>query len=415
MKYGLIGKNLSHSYSSLIHNFLDSNPYSLLSLNENEFDDFMKNKDFIGINITIPYKEKVIKYLDVIDEKAKEIGAVNVVVNKNGLLYGYNTDYYGLKKLITSSSIDITNRNCFILGNGGTCKTTIKVLKDLNAKSITIVSRQKSNSTITYEEFLNRNNVEIIINTTPVGMYPLIEEELIDIKLFPNLKGVIDVIYNPINTKLIVKSKELGINSIGGLKMLVEQGILSSELFLDKHYSPSICNSLYSTLYKQVSNIVLIGLPMSGKSTIGKELAKKLNKQFIDIDEEIEKEEKSSISTIFNKFGEDYFRKLESKLIVKYSKEKNLIIACGGGVIKNHSNMINLKLNGTIIHLTRDDSKLIFNSSRPLINCKEDYLKLKNERYSTYLKYQDYQIDNSSSIEECVNKIMEVLYENINY
>ncbi len=415
MKYGLIGKSLSHSYSKLIHEQLDSQPYELLSFNEEELDSFLKTKDFLGINVTIPYKEVVINYLDEIDDIAKEIGSVNTIKNTNGLLKGYNTDYYGLIRLFTSSKIDVTNKNCFILGSGGTKNTAHKVLKDLGAKSIQIVSRNKTSNTITYDELNKRNDVEIIINTTPVGMYPHIEGSLLDLSLFPSLKGIVDVVYNPYQTKLVTQGKLLGIKSIGGLEMLVEQGLKASELFLSTQYDSTTFNKVYSSLYYSRRNIVLIGLPMSGKTTIGKELSKKLNKQFIDLDEEIEKETNMSISDIFSKYGESYFRKLEKDITLKYSKETNLIISTGGGIIKDKENMFNLMSNGLVIYLTRDYDKLIYSSSRPLTKTKDDYLKLKEERESLYKLYSTYQVDNSSSIEECINKIKEIFYESINY
>lgn len=415
MKYGLVGKSLGHSYSKLIHEQLDSKPYDLASLDEAQLDHLLKTKNFIGINITIPYKETVIKYLDEIDEVAKEIGAINVITNNNGKLKGYNTDYYGLKKLFISSSIEVKDKHCFILGSGGTKNTAKKVLNDLGAKSITVVSRTKSENTITYDEFYKLDNVEIIVNTTPIGMYPNIEGEIISLDNFNNLEGVIDVVYNPYTTRLVTRAKLKGIKAIGGLKMLVEQGIKASELFTSSTYSLEKYNEVYSSLYSSRRNIVLIGLPMSGKTTIGQELAKSLNKNFVDLDEEIEKVANMSISTIFSTYGEEYFRNLEKEITLKYSKETNLVISTGGGIIKNEENMLNLMSNGLIVYLTRDEDKLVYSDSRPLTKNKEEYLKLKEQRDPLYKKYASYTIDNSSNVEECVNKIKEVFYEDINY
>lgn len=413
MKYGLIGSNVKFSYSKLIHSHLNSYEYELISLNEQELVNFLKNKDFFAVNITIPYKVVVMKYLDEIDDIAKEINAVNTIVNTNGHLKGYNTDYYGLKKIIEDNNIIIENKNCYILGNGGTKNTAYKVLKDLHAKSINVVSRTKSINTISYQEFNSRKDVDIIVNTTPVGSYPNIEDEIITLEDFPSLEGVIDVIYNPLQTRLITRAKELGIKTCGGLKMLVEQGIKASELFNQKNYSDSF-DKIYSSLYFSKKNIVLIGMPMSGKSTIGKEVAKKLNKQFVDIDEEIEKEAKMTINEIFTKYGESYFRKLEKEITLKYAKENNLVISCGGGVILNKNNILNLKANGLIIYLTRDEKDLIFSTNRPLTKNIEEYLSLKKEREMLYNLYKDYEVKNSS-VEECSNKIKEVFYESINY
>lgn len=415
MKYGLVGKSLGHSYSKLIHEQLDSKPYDLASLDEAQLDHLLKTKDFIGINITIPYKETVIKYLDEIDEIVKEIGAINVIRNNNGKLKGYNTDYYGLKKLFISSSINVKNKHCFILGSGGTKNTAKKVLNDLGAKSITVVSRTKSENTITYDEFYKLDNVEIIVNTTPIGMYPNIEGEIISLDNFNNLEGVIDVVYNPYTTRLVTRAKLKGIKAIGGLKMLVEQGIKASEIFTSSTYSLEKYNEVYSSLYASRRNIVLIGLPMSGKTTIGKELANSLNKKFVDLDEEIEKAANMSISTIFSTYGEEYFRNLEKEITLKYSKETNLVISTGGGIIKNEDNMLNLMSNGLIVYLTRDENKLIYSDARPLTKNKEEYLKLKEQRDPLYKKYASHKITNSSTIEECVNKIKEAFYEDFNY
>ena len=415
MKYGLVGKSLGHSYSKLIHEQLDSKPYELLSLDETQLDHLLKEKDFIGINVTIPYKETVIKYLDEIDEVAKEIGAVNAIANINGKLKGYNTDYYGLKKIITSSTIDVENKNTFILGSGGTKNTAIKVLKDLKAKSITVVSRTKSEDTITYDEFNKLDNVQVIVNTTPIGMFPNIEGEIINLDNFSHLEGVIDVVYNPYNTRLVTKAKLKGIKAIGGLKMLVEQGIKASELFTSSTYSSSKYKEVFSSLYESRRNIVLIGLPMSGKTTIGSTLSSSLNKKFIDLDAEIEKEANMSISSIFETYGEEHFRKLEREITLKYSKETNLVISTGGGIIKNEENMLNLMANGLIVYLTRDENQLVYSSSRPLTKNKEEYLLLKSQREPLYKKYASITIDNSSTIEECVNKIKEAFYEDINY
>ena len=415
MKYGLVGKSLGHSYSKLIHEQLDSKPYDLISLDENQLDTFLKEKDFLGINVTIPYKEIVKKYLDEIDEVAKEIGSINAITNKDGKLKGYNTDYYGLKKLFISSSIEVKDKHCFILGSGGTKNTAFKVLKDLGAKSINIVSRTKSDRTITYEEFNKLDNVQIIVNTTPIGMYPNIEGEIINLDNFSNLEGVVDVVYNPYNTRLVTKAKLKGIKAIGGLKMLVEQGIKASELFTSTTYSTSKYEEVFSSLYSSRRNIVLIGLPMSGKTTVGIKLATSLNKEFIDLDHEIEKEANMSISSIFSTYGEEYFRKLEKEITLKYSKETNLIISTGGGIIKDEENMLNLMANGFIVHLTRDEDKLIYSSTRPLTKNKGDYLLLKKQREPLYKKYASLSIDNSHSIDECVEKIKEAFYENINY
>ena len=408
MDYGLIGERLSHSFSKEIHNKIANYHYELKEIPKGEIEEFLEKKDFKAINVTIPYKETVIPYLYKISNAAREIGAVNTVINKDGKLYGYNTDFSGLKALIEKNGIVIKNKKVLILGSGGTSKTAFAVAKDLGAKEILKISRQAKQGFITYDEAItSQTDAEVIINTTPVGMFPNIDDEPIDIMKFPNLSGVVDVIYNPLRSKFVKKAMDNNIKACGGLYMLVAQGVFAAEKFLDKDIEPKIIDKIYKEIYKSKENIVLIGMPSSGKTTIGKRLAKELNRPFIDTDEEIVKKANMEIPEIFQKFGEAYFRKIESDYIInEASKLTSCIIATGGGAILNKENIFSLKKNGKVYFIDRPIELLLTTSNRPLSSNKEDLEKRYNERYNLYKELADFSFSAQSSIENHIEIIL---------
>lgn len=407
MKYGLIGEKLSHSFSKEIHEKIADYQYELNELTLNEFEEFMKKKDFIAINVTIPYKEKVIPYLDYIDDIALKIKAVNTIVNNNGKLYGYNTDYYGLKSLILKNNIEIKNKKVLILGTGGTSKTASVVINDLLAKDIILVSRTKKENVITYEEAINHHqDANIIINTTPCGMYPNTNDTPIDLNNFNQLEAVIDVIYNPLNTKLIIQAKNKKLKIATGLYMLVSQAVYASSKFINKDVNMELIDNIYNNLLKQKQNIVLIGMPSCGKTTAGKMLVEKLNKEFIDTDSEIEKIINMPISSYLTKDNETDFRKIEHNVIKEISKYSNKIISTGGGIIKNEENINLLKQNGIVIFINRPLDNLIATSSRPLSSSLDDLKKLYEERIPLYYKCADIIVNNDTRIEDVILDIL---------
>ena len=407
MKYGLIGEKLSHSFSKEIHEKIADYQYELKELTLNEFEEFMKKKDFIAINVTIPYKEKVIPYLDYIDDIALKIKAVNTIVNNNGKLYGYNTDYYGLKSLILKNNIEIKNKKVLILGTGGTSKTAYIVINDLLAKDIILVSRTKKENVITYEEAINHHqDANIIINTTPCGMYPNTNDTPIDLNNFNQLEAVIDVIYNPLNTKLIIQAKNKKIKIATGLYMLVSQAVYASSKFINKDVNMELIDNIYNNLLKQKQNIVLIGMPSCGKTTVGKMLVEKLNKEFIDTDSEIEKIINMPISSYLTKDNETDFREIEHNVIKEISKYSNKIISTGGGIIKNEENINLLKQNGIVIFINRPLDNLIATSSRPLSSSLDDLKKLYEERIPLYYKCADIIVNNDTRIEDVILDIL---------
>lgn len=405
MEYGLIGEKLGHSFSKIIHNELFSYNYELKEIKPEEFDEFMRKADFKAINVTIPYKEMVMEYLDEISEKAKEIGAVNVVVNDDGKLIGYNTDFLGLKGLIQKNNIDLKDKKVLILGSGGTSKTALAVCRDLGAQQAFRVSRSGGNGLITYDE-AEKVNADIIINTTPCGMFPNIEGAAIDIDKFDGLSAVVDVVYNPLNTDLIVKAKAKGIKAVGGLYMLVAQAIFAAEKFGFKVKEEDF-ERVYNKIFKEKQNLVLIGMPTSGKTTIGKILSEELGREFIDSDEEIVEKIGMSISEFFEKNGEAEFRKIEAQVIKEIALKQGAVIATGGGVILNKRNIELLKMNGKVIFLNRPLDMLLTSEDRPLSSDRELLKKRFEERHEIYKASADVEIIADSDIKTNVQKVKE--------
>lgn len=405
MTYGLIAKKLGHSFSKIVHNMLFDYDYELLELEPEQVEDFMLSKNFKAINVTIPYKETVIPYLDFISDTAKSIGAVNTIVNKDGKLYGYNTDFFGMTSLIEKADIDFKDKNVLILGSGGTCKTSVAVARHLGCKSLDIVSRNGGDGKISYEQALCKKDTEIIINTTPCGMFPDIDKCPIDIDAFDKLEGVIDAIYNPLCSQLVCKAKQKGIKATGGLYMLIAQAALAAQKFIDTTVPASEIDRVYKGVLAQKQNIVLIGMPASGKSSVGKILAERLNMPFIDTDSEIEKQQGCTIPEIFSKQGEAVFRDIESDVIKQLSVSQGCIIATGGGAILRKENVTALKQNGVLYFLDRHLDLLITTDDRPLSSNREALTARYNERYDKYLACCDRKICSNGTPAEAANDI----------
>ena len=407
MKYGLIGEKLGHSFSKIIHEKIADYTYELKEISKENLDSFMKVKDFSCINVTIPYKEDVIPYLDYVDSAAKAMGAVNTIVNRDGKLYGYNTDFYGMKLMIEKNGFDLKDSKVLILGSGGTAKTSRAVAENLGAREIVTVSRSGE---------VNYNNVtelhrdaDFIINTTPCGMYPNNDTFAIDPALFPSLKGIIDAVYNPLKTMIVSKGEDLGIKGVTGLYMLIAQAVLASEKFMDKSLDvEKISDEIFAEITKEKQNIVLIGMPGSGKSTVGKALAEKLGRYFIDTDDVIT-EKHGVISDIFANKGEVYFRDIETEAVKATAKNGGIVIATGGGAILRKENVTALKQNGVIFFLNRPLEDIIPTSDRPLSSDIESLRKRFEERYPIYKATGDFEIAIDGNIENAVNRILECL------
>lgn len=408
MEYGCIGERLSHSFSKIIHNEICDYNYELREIAPDGLDGFLRKADFKAINVTIPYKQAVIPYLDELDEKAEEIGAVNTIVNRGGRLYGYNTDFSGLRALIKYKGIDLNGKKVLVLGSGGTSKTAYSVAIDLNAAEVFRVSRSGGESLITYEQAVrDHSDADVIINTTPCGMFPSIGEQALDISGFKRLSGVVDAVYNPLKSALVVSAEQRGIAAVGGLYMLVSQAIFAAELFTDSKIDASAAERIYRSLLLEKRNMVLIGMPGCGKSTIGRLAAERLGKSFYDIDEEIVKREGMSVSEIFELYGEEKFREAESAVAAELALKQGCVIATGGGTVLNKENTRLLRENGIIIFIDRPLEQLAATADRPLSSNREMLEKRYAERYELYRASADVSVSADGDLNSNFKKVKE--------
>ena len=362
MKYGLIGGNLGHSYSPFIHSLLGSSPYELKSLRPQELEPFIKAGDFSGINVTIPYKKAVIPYLDHIAPEAKAIGAVNTIVRREDGLWGYNTDCFGFLYAAEHAGISLKGKKVLVLGSGGASAGVQAASAGAGAASVLAVSRTGA---LNYGNVYEESGAEVIVNATPVGMYPQNRGKLIELSRFGSCCGVIDLVYNPLYTPLLLDARELGLPFSNGLSMLVAQAKFASDLFQGIQRPDSIIEDILDKTLKKVQNIVLIGMPGCGKSTIGKKLAAQQGKKFVDTDALVEQKAGKSIPDIFAQDGEAAFRALETEVIEAVGKENGQVIATGGGAVLSLENVRNLRQNGTVVFIKRDIDKLA-KEGRPL-------------------------------------------------
>ncbi|MDE6476494.1 MAG: (d)CMP kinase [Erysipelotrichaceae bacterium] len=411
MTYGLIGEKLSHSFSKQIHERLASYTYHLISLNKQEFISFMNQRQFKAINVTIPYKKEVLPYLDSIDESAQVVGAVNTIVHRNKQLIGYNTDTLGFAYVLKKYAIQLHGKKVLIIGSGGACCAIKAVVEKAQPKEIIIVNKTQREGVIDYETcYTYHKDVEVIINTSPVGMYPNILSTPIDLTSFPHCKVVMDLIYNPLHTLLYQQTKRKNLQYINGMEMLIAQAKYAVEIFLQTTIDDKIIDTLYEEILHNKLNLVFIGMPGAGKSTIAKALAQHLQKEFIDTDQLIEQTAQQKIGDIFAKYGEDHFRELEKQVCLKVATMHNKIIATGGGVVKNEDIMNALASNSILLYLDRDLQLIhLHNEHRPLAQNKTMLISLYNERAALYDSFADYTFQNNESIEQTVQQIIHTL------
>lgn len=384
MKFGLLGRKLGHSYSPVIHKKLGDYSYELFEREPGEIEDLIKRSDIHGLNVTIPYKEEVMKYCDEIRERASSIGCVNTIFKTDsGKIIGDNTDYAGFEYILDRNSIETENKTVLILGNGATSKTVAAVLKDRNAKVVKL-GRSTSPS---LKDIYDYADADIIVNTTPVGMYPNNLESLVDLKRFSKLTAVLDVVYNPMRTKLILDARKLGIVNSDGLPMLVVQAVAATEIFQNKNISNNLIEEIITDLRRETGNIVLVGMPGSGKSTIGRLIAEKSGKVFIDTDELIEQKSGMVIPLIFEKYGEEHFRKLEIDAVREAGKKTGCVISTGGGVVTRMENYEPLIQNGRVYFIERDLQKLS-TGGRPLSKDMDAVNSLWENRKDLYEFFQ---------------------------
>ena len=414
MEYGLIGSKLGHSYSKIIHERLCGYHYELHPLpTEAEARAFLEARPFRAINVTIPYKRLVMEYCDQIDPRAAAIGAVNTVVNRNGKLYGYNTDYMGFAWLCSSRGVKFEGRTVLILGTGGTHNTAAAVARDAGAARVLTVSRHPDpdKGELSYEEAA-RSGAEIVINTTPAGMYPDVGACLLDVAGMFGLEAVVDVIYNPVRTELLLRAEEAGVPVTAcGLEMLVAQAVYAAEYFLDAPFADreGEIRRGSAALRADILNLSLIGMPSSGKTTLGRALAEKLGRTFVDLDEEIVKAAGCSIPEIFQAEGEAGFRARESEQAARFGKESRLLISCGGGTVKDPQNIRALRQNGVILFIDRPLEALTVGGGRPLSSSPEALRAMEAQRRPLYEAAADAVVRNDGTVEQAVNRALEAL------
>ena len=401
---GLLGEKLSHSYSPQIHKFLGNYDYALFEKRPDQLDGFLQSNEFHGLNVTIPYKKAVIPYCRELSYEAQKIGAVNTLVRqKDGSLIGHNTDYFGFRSMALRLGISYKGKKVLVLGSGGASNTVQVVMAELGAEVI-VVSRNGENN---YQNLSRHTDCAVIVNATPVGMYPNTGISPVDMDIFPKLEAVMDLIYNPSNTKLLLDAQHRNIRTENGLWMLVAQAKQSAEWFLDRKIDDCIIAKIYDSLKKEMENIVLIGMPGCGKSTVGKILANMLHKSFVDADAQIEEYAGTDIPNIFLTQQESGFRKIETHILSELGKKSSQVIATGGGCVTIPENLPLLRQNGTIIWIKRDIVDLP-TDGRPLSQ-NNDLQQMYEIRRPMYSRFADLTVCNNSTPEETAIKILSLL------
>ena len=403
MKCGLLGRKLSHSYSPQIHSYLASYSYELFEKEPEELENFLKCGDYTGINVTVPYKKDVIPFLDELTQRAQELGAVNTIVRRNGKLIGHNTDYFGFETMLKAAKVSVSGKKCLVLGSGGASNTVCAVLRNFGGH-VVVISRSGEDN---YENLGRHSDAALIVNTTPVGMFPNVGVSPIDLDLFPALEAVLDVVYNPARTKLLLDAECKGIPAMNGLLMLVAQAKEAAEWFAGIDIEDEKVHQIHAILRRQMENIVLVGMPGCGKSTVGKLLAGKCGKTFVDADAEIVTKAGMTIPEIFSASGEAGFRAIETQVLAELGKKSGLVIATGGGCVTRAENYAHLHQNGSIIWLQRD-LDLLPTDGRPLSQANK-LTDMYAVRKPLYEKFADHTVCNDTHPQDTVGLIMEAI------
>lgn len=402
---GLIGEKLGHSFSPAIHGKLADYEYKLYELSPEQVGPFLEKKEYDGLNVTIPYKKTVIPYCDELTDAARSIGSVNTIVKRpDGTLLGHNTDYDGFLWLLKNAGAKVEGKKAVVLGTGGASVTVQAALRDLGAAQVVVVSRSGGDN---YENIARHADAKILVNATPVGMYPKTGVSPVDLDVFTALEGVFDVIYNPAKTRLLLEAEKRGIPCANGLGMLVAQAKAAAERFTGKLIDDEKVYTIRAELQRSTRNILLIGMPGSGKSTVGAALAEKLGRKLVDADALIVEKAGCTIPEIFEKDGEEGFRRIEHEVLCEISKESGLVIATGGGVVTRPENMDPMRQNSLIVWLLRDLNKLP-RDGRPLSQ-KNPLAEMFKVREPLYRAAADCIADNNGSLEDTVNQILEAV------
>ena len=403
MKFGLLGRKLGHSYSPMIFDLMGGYRYDLFEREPEGIEDLLRKGDFDGLNVTIPYKKEVLQYLDEIDPLAQRLGAVNTIVKKDGKLFGYNSDYYGFLSLVQRTRIEPPNKKVLVLGSGGASVTVRAVLEDLGAQ-VVLISRSGENN---YTNLDRHRDAALIVNTTPVGMYPHNGSAPLALEGFTALEGVLDLIYNPARTQLLMECEKYGIPGFNGLWMLVAQAKQSAQWFLGRELPDSLVSDIHQKLRDKMENIALVGMAGCGKSTLGRALAKETGKTFVDADAEVEDLAGKSIPEIFAQEGEEMFRRMETTVLAELGMESGLVIATGGGCVTREENYPLLHQNSRIIWLDRCPARLP-TEGRPLSQ-KTHPAQLYEMRKPMYKAFADATVNNNGTKGETVTEILNLL------
>ena len=403
MKCGLLGRKLGHSYSPLIHSHLGSYSYGLFQVEPEALEDFIRHGDWDAINVTMPYKKAVMPFLDRIDPSAEKLGCVNTLVRRDGLLWGFNTDYDGFHSTVSRSGLKPGGKKALVLGSGGASATVQAVMRELGAE-VTVISRSGADN---YANLERHSDAAILINTTPVGMYPNAGVSPVELDRFPALEGVLDVVYNPARTRLLLDAEGRGIVAMNGLWMLVAQAKRASEHFTGCSIDDAAIEQIHSLLQRQTENIILVGMPGCGKSTLGPLLAARTGKVFVDTDEKIAEAAGMSVPEIFAAEGEAGFRRRETQALQTFGQESGLVIATGGGCVTQAENLPALRQNGRILWVQRSIGSLP-TDGRPLSR-KGNLEQMYRARQPLYRQFADFCVNNDGSVEDTLAAMMEVL------
>lgn len=405
LKCGLLGEKLGHSYSPAIHGMLADYEYLLYEKAPEQVEDFIRNGDWQGLNVTIPYKKTVLPLCDLLSDTAREIGAVNTLVRlPDGRLFGDNTDAYGFRLLLETAGIDPAGKRCAVLGSGGASVMACAVLKNLGAASVTVISRRGENR---YDNLEKNADAQIVVNTTPVGMYPNNGEAAVDLRSFPACQGVADVVYNPARTALLLQAEALGLPHAGGLLMLVAQAKRSGELFSGETIDDGEISRITRILSRKMQNLILIGMPGCGKTKLARELGERLGRPVYEADELVEEKAGMSIPEIFSRYGEGEFRRLETETLRELGKLSGAIISTGGGCVTREENYPLLHQNGLMIWRLRDLS-LLSKRGRP-ISQSRDLTELYREREPLYRRFADLIVPETDTVAAAADWIEEAL------
>lgn len=406
LRCGLLGETLGHSYSPAIHAMLGDYRYRLFEKTPQEVDAFLRDGEFDGLNVTIPYKKTVIPYCAALTDAAREIGSVNTLVRlPDHTLLGDNTDAAGFRLMVRRLGVCVEGKKCLVCGSGGASLTVQHVLRTLGAGEIVVLSRSGKEN---YASLSRHADAALLVNTTPLGMYPHAGESPVDLTDLPQLIGVLDLVYNPAKTKLLLDAESRGIPCCGGLWMLVEQARRASELWQQTAIDDSRVEMIFDRLRRETLNLILVGMPGCGKTTLGTLLASRLGRRFADADEEVVRQSKSSIPEIFARFGEEEFRRRETAALASLGQQSSLVLATGGGAVTREENLPLLRQNGVVIHVTRALSALP-REGRPL--SAGDLSAMWQTRAPLYRKFADAEVENSGTPEETARRILEVFYE----